>query len=116
MLFYKNILTLSILAVISVPSFAAESENVEKLETIRIKAHPLEQTSQDFAVADTVVCFWSQTKGGDSSRGRGVPDGGQVGRMWAGWGQSVATLLSARSRCPWRRNRWRSNERPPKRS
>jgi hypothetical protein len=31
MLFYKNILTLSILAVISVPSFAAESENVEKL-------------------------------------------------------------------------------------
>ena len=44
MLFYKNILTLSILAVISVPSFAAESENVEKLETIRIKAHPLEQT------------------------------------------------------------------------
>ncbi|KQQ69760.1 zinc piracy TonB-dependent receptor ZnuD [Acinetobacter sp. Leaf130] len=55
MQFYKNILTLSILAVISVPSFAAESENVEKLETIRIKAHPLEQTSQDFAVADTVV-------------------------------------------------------------
>lgn len=55
MLFYKNILTLSILAAISIPVFAAENENVEKLETIRIKAHPLEQTSKDFAVADTVV-------------------------------------------------------------
>ena len=52
MLFYKNILTLSILAAISIPVFAAENENVEKLETIRIKAHPL---SKDFAVADTVV-------------------------------------------------------------
>ena len=41
MLFYKNILTLSILAAISIPVFAAENENVEKLETIRIKAHPL---------------------------------------------------------------------------
>lgn len=47
MLFYKNILTLSILAAISIPVFAAENENVEKLETIRIKAHPLEQTSKD---------------------------------------------------------------------
>ena len=55
MSFPKNILTLSILAVASVSSFAAENEKVETLETIRIKAHPLEQTSKDFAVADTVV-------------------------------------------------------------
>ena len=55
MLFYKNILTLSILAAVSVTAFAAENEKVESLETIRIKAHPLEQTSQDFAVADSVI-------------------------------------------------------------
>ena len=59
MLFYKNILTLSILAAVSVTAFAAENEKVESLETIRIKAHPLEQTSQDFAVADSVI---DQTK------------------------------------------------------
>ena len=40
MLFYKNILTLSILAAVSVTAFAAENEKVESLETIRIKAHP----------------------------------------------------------------------------
>ena len=55
MLFYKNILTLSILAAVSVTAFAAENEKVESLETIRIKAHPLEQTSQVFAVADSVI-------------------------------------------------------------
>ncbi|MBP8006194.1 MAG: zinc piracy TonB-dependent receptor ZnuD [Acinetobacter sp.] len=55
MSFSKSILTLSILAAASVSSFAAENEQVKTLETIRIKAHPLEQTSQDFAVADTVV-------------------------------------------------------------
>ncbi len=55
MSFSKNILTLSILAVVSVSTFAAETEQVSTLDTIRIKAHPLEQTSKDFAVADTVV-------------------------------------------------------------
>ncbi|QHH94172.1 TonB-dependent receptor [Acinetobacter gyllenbergii] len=55
MSFPQNILTLSILAVVSVSAFAAENEQVTSLETIRIKAHPLEQTSKDFAVADTVV-------------------------------------------------------------
>ncbi|MGB5886259.1 MAG: zinc piracy TonB-dependent receptor ZnuD [Acinetobacter venetianus] len=55
MSFPQNILTLSILAVVALPTFAAENEEVQTLETIRIKAHPLEQTSKDFAVADTVV-------------------------------------------------------------
>jgi len=55
MSFPHNILTLSILAVVSVSTFAAENEQVTTLDTIRIKAHPLEQTSKDFAVADTVV-------------------------------------------------------------
>lgn len=55
MSFSKNILTISILATMSMPSFAADKEQTQALETIRIKAHPLEQVSQDFAVADTVV-------------------------------------------------------------
>ena len=55
MSFPQNILTLSILAVVALPTFAAENEEIQTLETIRIKAHPLEQTSKDFAVADTVV-------------------------------------------------------------
>ncbi|WP_343578900.1 zinc piracy TonB-dependent receptor ZnuD [Acinetobacter sp.] len=55
MSFPHNILTLSILAAVSVSAFAAENEQVATLDTIRIKAHPLEQTSKDFAVADTVV-------------------------------------------------------------
>ncbi len=55
MSFPQNILTLSILAVVALPTFAAENEEVQTLETIRIKAHPLKQTSKDFAVADTVV-------------------------------------------------------------
>ncbi|MFV5191012.1 MULTISPECIES: zinc piracy TonB-dependent receptor ZnuD [Acinetobacter] len=55
MSFPHNILTLSILAAVSVSAFAAENELVTTLDTIRIKAHPLEQTSKDFAVADTVV-------------------------------------------------------------
>ena len=55
MSFPKNILTLSILAVASVSVFAAENEQATTLDTNRIKAHPLEQTSKDFAVADTVV-------------------------------------------------------------
>ena len=55
MSFPKNILTLSILAVASVSVFAAENEQATTPDTIRIKAHPLEQTSKDFAVADTVV-------------------------------------------------------------
>ncbi|MDH0565414.1 zinc piracy TonB-dependent receptor ZnuD [Acinetobacter courvalinii] len=55
MSFPHNILTLSILAAVSVSAFAAENEPVTTLDTIRIKAHPLEQTSKDFAVADTVV-------------------------------------------------------------
>ena len=55
MSFPKNILTLSILAVASVSVFASEHEQATMLDTIRIKAHPLEQTSKDFAVADTVV-------------------------------------------------------------
>ena len=55
MSFPKNILTLSILAVASVSVFASEHEQATTLDTIRIKAHPLEQTSKDFAVADNVV-------------------------------------------------------------
>ena len=55
MSFPRNTLALSILAIVTFPAFADESKQIPALETIRIQAHPLEQTSKDFAVADTVI-------------------------------------------------------------
>lgn len=55
-MFYKNLITLSIFAVITPAVFADEpSRQAQQLETLRFKAHPLEQSAADFAVADTVL-------------------------------------------------------------
>ena len=57
MLFNKNLITLSILTVITPTVFAQQELNqpAVTLETIQIKAHPLVQTAADFAVADQVI-------------------------------------------------------------
>lgn len=56
---HKNILTLSILGIIS-PAVLAEDQiqnttPTTKLETIQLQAHPLTQSAADFAVADQVI-------------------------------------------------------------
>lgn len=57
MSFHKNLITLSIFAVVAPAVFADEANlsNAQQLETIQLKAHPLVQTAADFAVADQVV-------------------------------------------------------------
>ncbi|MCP0915569.1 zinc piracy TonB-dependent receptor ZnuD [Acinetobacter indicus] len=57
MSFHKNLITLSIFAVVAPVVFADEANlsNAQQLETIQLKAHPLVQTAADFAVADQVV-------------------------------------------------------------
>lgn len=58
MSFHKNLITLSIFAVITPSAFAQQEETtvaVQTLETIQVQAHPLIQTAADFAVADHVV-------------------------------------------------------------
>ncbi|MEN8427713.1 zinc piracy TonB-dependent receptor ZnuD [Acinetobacter schindleri] len=58
MSFHKNLITLSIFAVITPSAFAQQEEAtvaVQTLETIQVQAHPLIQTAADFAVADHVV-------------------------------------------------------------
>lgn len=58
MLFHKNLITLSIFAVISTQVFAKDEDTqtqTQKLETIQLKAHPLIQSAADFAVADQVI-------------------------------------------------------------
>ena len=53
MFLHKNLITLSILAVISPVVFADDSS--QQLATIQLEAHPLVQSAADFAVADHVV-------------------------------------------------------------
>ncbi|MCO8079747.1 zinc piracy TonB-dependent receptor ZnuD [Acinetobacter lwoffii] len=58
MSFHKNLITLSIFAVIAPSVFAEQQPSaaaVQTLDTIQVKAHPLVQTAADFAVADHVV-------------------------------------------------------------
>jgi iron complex outermembrane receptor protein len=55
MSFTHNILTLSILTVLSHNAFAEDQPEVQKLATIQIKAHPLERNAADFAVSDQVI-------------------------------------------------------------
>ena len=55
MSFPHNILTLSILTVLSHSAFAEDQPEVQKLATIQIKAHPLERNAADFAVSDQVI-------------------------------------------------------------
>ncbi|NHB58711.1 TonB-dependent receptor [Acinetobacter sp. 194] len=56
MFFNKNVITSSILMLISAQIFAEEQPlTTQKLETIELKAHPLNQSAADFAVADEVI-------------------------------------------------------------
>lgn len=56
MLMQKNLLTISIFAVITTPVFAENSVQAsQKLKTIQLQAHPLTQSAADFAVADNVI-------------------------------------------------------------
>jgi len=54
MSFHKNLITLSILAVIT-PAVFADDTTTQQLETLTSQAHPLVQTAADFAVADQVI-------------------------------------------------------------
>ncbi|MCJ8512407.1 zinc piracy TonB-dependent receptor ZnuD [Acinetobacter lwoffii] len=58
MSFPKNLITLSIFAVVAPTVFAEQSSSsipVQTMDTIQVQAHPLVQTAADFAVADQVV-------------------------------------------------------------
>ena len=58
MSFPKNLITLSIFAVVAPTVFAEQSSSsipVQTLDTIQVQAHPLVQTAADFAVADHFV-------------------------------------------------------------
>ena len=54
MAFHKNLITLSILAVVA-PAVFADDTTTQQLETLTSQAHPLVQTAADFAVADQVI-------------------------------------------------------------
>ena len=54
MAFHKNLITLSILAVVT-PAVFADDTTTQQLETLTSQAHPLVQTAADFAVADQVI-------------------------------------------------------------
>ena len=55
MSFHKNLITLSIFAVIAPVVFAEEQHPNQQLETIKLQAHPLVQSAADFAVAAQVI-------------------------------------------------------------
>ncbi|WP_168382653.1 zinc piracy TonB-dependent receptor ZnuD [Acinetobacter indicus] len=58
MSFSKNLITLSIFAVVTPTVFAEQSSSsipVQTMDTIQVQAHPLVQTAADFAVADLMV-------------------------------------------------------------
>ena len=55
MLLHKNLITLSIFAIISPAVFAADAIESQQLATIQLQAHPLQQSAVDFAVADQVI-------------------------------------------------------------
>lgn len=55
MLVHKNLITLSIFAVIAPAVFADEDTQTQQLATLKLQAHPLVQTAADFAVADQVI-------------------------------------------------------------
>ena len=54
MAFHKNLITLSILAVVA-PAVFADDTTTQQLETLTSQAHPLVQTAADFAVAVQII-------------------------------------------------------------
>ena len=55
MFFNKNVLTLSILSLFAPIAFAESDPQVQQLDTIKLQAHPLNQSAADFAVADQII-------------------------------------------------------------
>ncbi|TCB49806.1 TonB-dependent receptor [Acinetobacter sp. ANC 4779] len=64
MSFHKNLITLSIFAIITPAVFAEDSSQNQQLETIKLQAHPLVQSAADFAVADQVIDHQKLAQGG----------------------------------------------------
>ncbi|WP_180022422.1 zinc piracy TonB-dependent receptor ZnuD [Acinetobacter sp. YH16044] len=56
MSFHKNLITISIFAVIAPNIYADDQQQqVQKLEAINVQVHPLNQSAADFAVADNII-------------------------------------------------------------
>ena len=66
MLLHKNLITLSIFAIISPAVFAADAIESQQLATIQLQAHPLQQSAVDFAVADQVITHKTLAERGTS--------------------------------------------------
>ncbi|MEJ2900512.1 zinc piracy TonB-dependent receptor ZnuD [Acinetobacter sp. NS-4] len=64
MFFHKNLITLSIFAVVAPAVFADELPQSQQLETIKLQAHPLVQSAADFAVADQLIDHKKLAEGG----------------------------------------------------
>ncbi|WP_180010972.1 zinc piracy TonB-dependent receptor ZnuD [Acinetobacter sp. YH16055] len=65
MSFHKNLITVSIFAVIAPNLYADDPEQqVQKLEAINVQVHPLKQSAADFAVADNVIQHKALAQGG----------------------------------------------------
>ncbi|WP_407308073.1 zinc piracy TonB-dependent receptor ZnuD [Acinetobacter sp.] len=64
MSFHKNLITLSIFAVIAPAVFAENPSQNQQLDTIKLQAHPLVQSAADFAVADQVIDHQKLAQGG----------------------------------------------------
>ncbi|WP_313042406.1 zinc piracy TonB-dependent receptor ZnuD [Acinetobacter sp.] len=65
MSFHKNLITVSIFAVIAPNLYADDPEQqVQKLETINVQVHPLNQSAADFAVADNIIKHKDLAQGG----------------------------------------------------
>lgn len=66
MLLHKNLITLSIFAIISPAVFAADAIESQQLATIQLQAHPLQQSAVDFAVADQLITHKTLAERGTS--------------------------------------------------
>ena len=65
MSFHKNLITVSIFAVIAPNLYADDPEQqVQKFEAINVQVHPLNQSAADFAVADNVIQHKALAQGG----------------------------------------------------
>ncbi|UIJ76271.1 MULTISPECIES: zinc piracy TonB-dependent receptor ZnuD [unclassified Acinetobacter] len=65
MSFHKNLITVSIFAVIAPNLYADDPEQqVQKLEAINVQVHPLNQSAADFAVADNIIKHKDLAQGG----------------------------------------------------
>lgn len=65
MSFHKNLITISIFAVIAPNIYADDQQQqVQKLEAINVQVHPLNQSAADFAVADNVIQHKALAQGG----------------------------------------------------